>query len=472
MARFSDEAVSSYVDNLLKRVITGRPAAEVCSRQFVKRVVGKVLARTVEGAQDVTMSPVQAKQDATQAEQERDTSEVKSSGQQVLACGRDVAAGCARVAVARWLEKAKANRDQGSEREQAASAAKIAASEAASRAGERKVAAVCARIAVARFMDKAKAWAVKRNESKAFERSVEEGDARQIAALCARHAVKLYLDKATDAIQQGSARTAVEQVHSAVLTAASRIAAVSQPTIQSLEGLISEEDMLDNSVSPTGAKSPMKPSGTAPKKKRPTPKASWTAPPSPEQFEADLRQAETSNYFMQERKRDVELLQKRHHENLQRVRQVQEELRSEHNLSYLKHLAWCLRTKMSCPRVPPKPKPAKGGRGGGRSRGVKPKGRTECSRRSSSERPSKAIRNTEGELAPDSVPFLPMEAEMPRPDLDDPVLRAYLAVYKSTVCKRGDDFEACNRGAGSFSCSEVLADESRGKRPGAFCSSA
>ena len=36
---------------------------------------------------------------------------------------------------------------------------------------------------------------------------------------------------------------------------------------------------------------------------------------------------------------------------------------------------------------------------------------------------------------------------MPRPDLEDPVLRAYLAVYKSTVCRRGDEGDAFNRGA-------------------------
>ncbi|CAJ1348414.1 unnamed protein product, partial [Effrenium voratum] len=57
-----------------------------------------------------------------------------------------------------------------------------------------------------------------------------------------------------------------------------------------------------------------------------------------------------------------------------------------------------------------------------------------------------------------------MEADMPRPDLDDPVLRAYLAVYKSTVCQRAEENgDPCLRGAGS-TCEGGLSTEPEGKK--------
>lgn len=503
-----DAAVSSYVDNLLTRVVTGRRPAEDAARQYVNRLVAKALTqKAIEGSARevaaacaheavkgyVMKAKALAKAEAEKAEKAEKKIETQDSGVEEKA----LAAGCARVAVARWVqaaEKAKeaskeASTNQGAEREAAASAAKIAvgewiskATETASKEGERKVANACARVAVARFLEKAKQSihaegqkeqhfpeAVKRNESKAFERAVEQGDPRQVAAMCARHAVKLYLDQAKETIRrQGtevSACSAVEQVHSTVVKAASKIAAATQPTIKNLEGMILEEEA-DPAVSPSG-KSPMKPSGTAPKKKRPMPKESkvspsatawdsWTAPPSPEQFEADVQAAaKRSKHFPvriqtnpeEERKRDVELLQKRHQENLQRVRQTQEDLRSEHNRSFLHSLVVSKElpgSNLSRPQLPPKPKPAKGRASSRRGYGKK---RNE-SRRSSSERPRKAEKD--GTLEFDTSNTLAeIEADMPRPDLDDPVLRAYLAVYKSTVCKRGDDFDACTRGAGS-----------------------
>eukprot|EP00435_Cladocopium_sp_Y103_P034174 s278_g8.t2 len=498
----TDAAVSSYVDNLLTRVITGRRPAEDAARQYVNRLVAKALTqKAIEGsarevaaacAHEAVKGYVMKAKALAKAEAEKKI-ETQDSGVEEKA----LAAGCARVAVARWVqaaEKAKeaskeASTNQGAEREAAASAAKIAvrqwiskATETTSKEGERKVANACARVAVARFLEKAKQSidaegqkeqhfpeAVKRNESKAFERAVEQGDPRQVAAMCARHAVKLYLDQAKETIRrQGtevSACSAVEQVHSTVVKAASKIAAATQPTIENLEGMILEEEA-DPAVSPSG-KSPMKPSGTAPKKKRPMPKESkvsspsawdsWTAPPSPEQFEADVQAAAKRSKHLpvriqmnpeEERKRDVELLQKRHQENLQRVRQTQEDLRSEHNRSFLHSLVVSKElpgSNLSRPQLPPKPKPAKGRASSRRGYG-KPK-RNE-SRRSSSERPRKAEKDDTLELDASNT-LAEIEADMPRPDLDDPVLRAYLAVYKSTVCKRGDDFDACTRGAGS-----------------------
>jgi len=480
-------AVKLYLDQAANQI----QCAKDCAHRFVQKAATKVSGSEEEVAAACARDAVQGYV-------------TKSSG--VV----ELAAGCARVAVARWLqaaEKAKAaSEDQGSEREVAASAAHVAvgrwitkATEATSKEGQRKVATACARVAVARFVEKAKLSieaegqkeqhfpeAVKRNESKAFERTVEQGDPRQVAAMCARHAVKLYLDQAKEAMRrQGTelvASLAVEQVHSTVFKAATKIAAASQPAIDNLEGLIiSEEDGIDPPVSPSG-KSPMKPSGTAPKKKRPMPKESklpasaafvwdsWTAPPSPEQFEEDIKvssNVKSSSVRIhcdpeEERKRDVELLQKRHQENLQRVRQAQEELRSEHNRSLLRDFVVSKElpgSKLSRPHLPAKPKPAKSGRQGSRAssrRGyVKSQKRTECSHRSASESPTKAEK--EGSLAPVDSSLsatAEMEADV-RSDLDDPVLRAYLAVYKSTVCKRGDDVDASTRGAGS-TCDEAF----------------
>lgn len=201
-----DAAVSSYVDNLLTRVVTGRRPAEDAARQYVNRLVAKALTqKTIEGSARevaaacaheavkgyVMKAKALAKAEAEKAEKAEKKIETQDSGVEEKA----LAAGCARVAVARWVqaaEKAKeaskeASTNQGAERE-AAAAAKIAvgqwiskATETASKEGERKVANACARVAVARFLEKAKQSihaegqkeqhfpeAVKRNESKAL----------------------------------------------------------------------------------------------------------------------------------------------------------------------------------------------------------------------------------------------------------------------------------------------------------------
>eukprot|EP00438_Fugacium_kawagutii_P015262 Skav217632 [mRNA] locus=scaffold2613:183127:188920:+ [translate_table: standard] len=203
--------------------------------------------------------------------------------------------------------------------------------EAASKEGERRVAAACARIAVSRYLEKAKAsiesetlnpkravqpapqskgkeqgWkqhfpeAVKRNESKAFERAVEQGDPREVAAMCARHAAK-------ETIQRGnmSACSAVEQAHYAVVKAVSKIAAVTQPTIDDLQGCLEDEDPASPYLawsqefemlaicSPKEEKSNKAVWNRSKEKASNAEGKDWTAPPSPEQFEVDVKKAAT-----------------------------------------------------------------------------------------------------------------------------------------------------------------------------------
>mmetsp|Transcript_84638 Transcript_84638/g.202872 ORF Transcript_84638/g.202872 Transcript_84638/m.202872 type:complete len:609 (+) Transcript_84638:53-1879(+) len=505
-----DQGAVLYVRKLLERA-TGRTAAQACAQKFVQDLIQKALAaKAIQGAaKDVASLCAReaVKHYVDKAAEAR--SQQQQGAEEAAGHARDVAAGCARVAAARWLAKAQmAMRSQGApgpERASAAACAKGAverwvakAKAAASKAGpERKVAAACARVAVARFVEKAKQsvrvqgkeraeWseAAKRNQSKAFEETVAQGDEREVAAMCARHAVKCYVNQACDALRQGAeaeTRQAVEQVHTSLMKAASRIAAVAQPTIDNLGGLIPEADVQE---SPSGAMSPTRPSGVAPKKKRPGPKPKpeevWTAPPSPEHFDAEVLLAAASPKASkasatalakakgkdpeEERKRDVQFLQQRHLENVQRVRQKQEDLRDQ-SFMRVSHgpceAPGCPRD----PRLPPKPTD---GRKSARASPARTKPAKARARhpRSQSERPRKVQEESSILSLPDDLlsALAEMEADMPRPDLDDPVLRAYLAVYKSTVCQRAEENgDPCLRGAGS-TCEGGLSTEPEGKK--------
>ncbi|CAE7345424.1 pdx1 [Symbiodinium sp. CCMP2592] len=481
---------------------TARDVAALCAREAVKGFLEK------------------AKAQEPQAE--------ASSGEHE----REVAAACARVVVARYVEKAslevktaKLVCSEGPGREEAAACARVAvaswtakASEAARREGpEGKVAAACARVAVARYVEKAKEAVrsqgesqekaerdrvpefVKRHEGKAFEEALAQGDERQVAALCARYAVKQFVAQASDVVRQqgtppASVQSTVEKVHSSVVKAANHLAAAAQATVENLEGLVSDcEDPANaNSEegveSPRGTRSPMKPDGVAPKKKRPAPKLKgagpthvplaqmepWTAPPSPQTLLAELAlpppkkekaQAKIRPYDVEEeRKRDVELLQQRHQENLQRQRQVQQELRTQHQQSFVRDVSgqtslapqgssrdW--RPRVSAEPQPPKPKKGRAGVRASSSRQSRFKpseAETTCTLSASDWAISKdAAALPENLLAA----LAEMEADVPRSVVDDPVLRAYLAVYKSTVCKRGGEDDD-TRGAGELALPE------------------
>lgn len=507
-------AAAAYVQNLLERVISGRQAAEEAAHQYVNGLMRKAFAAAAidSTARDVAALCAREAVKGFVEKAKAQEPQQASSGEHE----REVAAACARVVVARYVEKAslevnvaKLAQSQGPGREEAAACARAAvaswtakASEAARREGpEGKVAAACARVAVARYVEKAKEAVrqgesqekaerdrvpefVKRHEGKAFEEALAQGDERQVAALCARYAVKQFVAQASDAVRQqgtqASVRSTVEKVHSSVVKAANHLAAAAQATVENLEGLVSDcEDPANaNSEegveSPRGTRSPMKPDGVAPKKKRPAPKLKgagpshlplaqlepWTAPPSPQTLLAELAlpppkkekaQAKLRPYDVEEeRKRDVELLQQRHQENLQRQRQVQQELRTQHQQSFVRDVSgqislapqgssrdWCPR--FTAEPQPPKPKKGRAGvraSSSRRSRFKPSEAETTCMLSDSDWAFSKdAVALPENLLAA----MAEMEADEPRSVVDDPVLRAYLAVYKSTVCKRGGE---------------------------------
>jgi len=527
-------ATSAYVQNLLERVISGRPAAEEAAHQYVNGLMRKAFAAAaIDGtARDVAaLCAREAVKGFLEKAKAQEALEASKTGEHEV---REVAAACARVVVARYVEKAalevkaaKLACSQGPGREEAAACARAAvaswtakASEAARREGpEGKVAAACARVAVARYVEKAKEAVrsqgesqekaerdrvpefVKRHEGKAFEEALAQGDERQVAALCARYAVKQFVAQASDVVRQqgtptppASVQSTVEKVHSSVVKAANHLAAAAQATVENLEGLVSDcEDPANaNSEegveSPRGTRSPMKPDGVAPKKKRPAPKLKgagpthvplaqmepWTAPPSPQTLLAELAlpppkkekaQAKLRPYDVEEeRKRDVELLQQRHQENLQRQRQVQQELRTQHQQSFVRDVSgqpslapqgssrdW--RPRVSAEPQPPKPKKGRAGVRASSSRHSRFKpseAETTCTLSASDWAFSKdAAALPENLLAA----MAEMEADVPRSVVDDPVLRAYLAVYKSTVCKRGGEDDD-TRGAGELALPE------------------
>jgi len=530
-------AAAAYVQNLLERVISGRPAAEHCAHIFVQGLVQKALAAKDKGAAREVAAL--CAREAVKGFVEKAQLAMKSGSDQQEGHEREVAAACARVAVARYVEKAsanaKTNRVQGSERETAAGCARIAvagwisnAANAAKKEGqEGKVAAACARVAVARFVEKAKQTVrlqgqtekasdrvpeiVKRHESKAFEEALAQGNEREVAALCAQYAVKQYVAKACDAVrQQGpqtSVRSTVEKVHSSVVKAANHLASATQTTRDNLEGMISECDevvksSLAEEQSPTGTRSPMKPRGVAPKKKRPAPKLkengavhiplaeleAWIPPPPPESFSNEVRapalkhkeqkhKPRSPQDVEEERKRDVEFLQQRHQENLQRFRQAQQEERSQRQQSFVRDVSYLSsfppqgsgrRLRAGAEPQPPT-KGAKGGRGStarasSSRRGHYVKQNHELSACSDMASCSKDTSNSILALPENLLATMAqMEAEAPRSVVDDPVLRAYLAVYKSTVCKRGED-DISLRGAATEEPAEGMP--TRGPRDG------